>query len=146
MKSILLAPIGVQNALVTRQFFGVMLLFTCGFSVMLVIGALIFADRFELTAVQIGYVFTLIGVATAAVQAAIGPLAKLFAERSVPLVGLIFVGGGIAALPFVPSHMFLWIGLPALVIYAFGHAFVYPTLTALVAAETDETRQGTVLG
>ncbi|MEM8974951.1 MAG: MFS transporter, partial [Pseudomonadota bacterium] len=32
------------------------------------------------------------------------------------------------------------------VIYAFGHAFVYPTLTALVAAETDEARQGTVLG
>ena len=128
------------------RLFGIMFLFTLGFSVMPVIGALIFADRFELTAVQIGYVFTLIGVATAAVQAAIGPLAKLFAERSVPLVGLIFVGGGIAALPFVPSHMFLWIGLPALVIYAFGHAFVYPTLTALVAAETDETRQGTVLG
>ncbi|MEM8833633.1 MAG: MFS transporter [Pseudomonadota bacterium] len=129
-----------------RRLFGVMFLFTLGFSVMPVIGALIFADRFNLTAVQIGYVFTLVGVASAAVQAAIGPLAKFFGERSVLLVGLVFVGGGIAALPFVPSGLFLWIGLPALVIYAFGHAFVYPTLTALVAAETDEARQGTVLG
>ena len=106
-----------------RRLFAVMFLFTLGFSVMPVIGALIFTDRFGLTAVQIGYVFTLIGVATAAVQAAIGPLAKAFGERSVLLVGL-----------------------PALVIYAFGHAFVYPTLTALVAAETDGARQGTVLG
>ena len=114
-----------------RRLFSVMFLFTLGFSVMPVIGALIFADRFGLTAVQIGYVFTLIGVATAAVQAAIGPLAKAL---------------GIASLPFVPVDLFLWIGLPALVIYAFGHAFVYPTLTALVAAETDEARQGTVLG
>ncbi|MEO0525233.1 MAG: MFS transporter [Pseudomonadota bacterium] len=129
-----------------RRLFGVMFLFTLGFSVMPVIGALIFADRFGLTAVQIGYVFTLIGVATAAVQAAIGPLAKLLGERSVLLVGLVFVGGGIASLPFVPVELFLWLGLPALVIYAFGHAFVYPTLTALVAAETDEARQGTVLG
>ncbi|MEM1363717.1 MAG: MFS transporter [Pseudomonadota bacterium] len=129
-----------------RRLFAVMFLFTLGFSVMPVIGALIFADRFGLTAVQIGYVFTLIGVATAGVQAAIGPLAKQFGERSVLLVGLVFVGAGIASLPFVPVEMFLWLGLPALVIYAFGHAFVYPTLTALVAAETDETRQGTVLG
>ena len=129
-----------------RRLFAVMFLFTLGFSVMPVIGALIFADRFGLTAVHIGYVFTLIGVATAAVQAAIGPLAKAFGERSVLLVGLAFVGAGIAGLPFVPVQMFLWVGLPALVIYAFGHAFVYPTLTALVAAETDEARQGTVLG
>ncbi|MEM6899193.1 MAG: MFS transporter [Pseudomonadota bacterium] len=129
-----------------RRLFSVMFLFTLGFSVMPVIGALIFADRFGLTAVQIGYVFTLIGVATATVQAAIGPLAKAFGERSVLLVGLVFVGAGIATLPFVPVQMFLWVGLPALVIYAFGHAFVYPTLTALVAAETDEARQGTVLG
>lgn len=129
-----------------RRLFGVMFLFTLGFSVMPVIGALIFADRFGLTAVQIAYVFTLIGVATAAVQAAIGPLAKLFGERSVLLVGLVFVGAGIASLPFVPVELFLWLGLPALVVYAFGHAFVYPTLTALVAAETDEARQGTVLG
>ncbi|MEM0898887.1 MAG: MFS transporter [Pseudomonadota bacterium] len=129
-----------------RRLFGVMFLFTLGFSVMPVIGALIFADRFNLTPVQIGYVFTVIGVATAAVQAAIGPLAKLFGERSVLLVGLVFVGVGIAVLPFVPTGLFLWVGLPALVIYAFGHAFVYPTLTALVAAETDEARQGTVLG
>ncbi|MEM6409821.1 MAG: MFS transporter [Pseudomonadota bacterium] len=129
-----------------RRLLAVMFLFTLGFSVMPVIGALIFADRFGLTAVQIGYVFTLIGVATATVQAAIGPLAKAFGERRVLLVGLVFVGAGIAALPFVPVQMFLWVGLPALVIYAFGHAFVYPTLTALVAAETDEARQGTVLG
>ncbi|MEM9477793.1 MAG: MFS transporter [Pseudomonadota bacterium] len=129
-----------------RRLFAVMFLFTLGFSVMPVIGALIFADRFGLTAVQIGYVFTLIGVASAAVQAAIGPLARAFGERSVLVVGLVFVGAGIAALPFVPVEMFLWIGLPALVVYAFGHAFVYPTLTALVAAETDEARQGTVLG
>ena len=129
-----------------RRLFSVMFLFTLGFSVMPVIGALIFADRFGLTAVHIGYVFTLIGVATAAVQAAIGPLAKALGERSVLLFGLVFVGVGIASLPFVPVDLFLWIGLPALVIYAFGHAFVYPTLTALVAAETDEARQGTVLG
>jgi len=129
-----------------RRLFAVMFLFTLGFSVMPVIGALIFADRFGLTAVQIGYVFTLIGVATAAVQAAIGPLAKRFGERSVLLIGLIFVGFGIGSLPFVPVEMFLWLGLPALVIYAFGHAFVYPTLTALVAAETDDARQGMVLG
>ncbi|MEO0496030.1 MAG: MFS transporter [Pseudomonadota bacterium] len=129
-----------------RRLFGVMFLFTLGFSVMPVIGALIFADRFGLTAVQIGYVFTLIGVATAIVQMAIGPLVKLFGERSVLLVGLVFVGSGIASQPFVPAEMFLWFGLPALVIYAFGHAFVYPTLTALVAAETDESQQGTVLG
>lgn len=129
-----------------RRLFAVMFLFTLGFSVMPVIGALIFADRFGLTAVQIGYVFTLIGVATAAVQAAIGPLAKVFGERNVLLIGLVFVGGGIASLPFVPINLFLWIGLPALVFYAFGHAFVYPTLTALVAAETSEARQGAVLG
>ncbi|MEL6170704.1 MAG: MFS transporter [Pseudomonadota bacterium] len=129
-----------------RRLFAVMFLFTLGFSVMPVIGALIFADRFGLTAVQIGYVFTLIGVATAAVQAAIGPLAKAFGERSLLLVGLVFVGAGIASLPFVPIELFSWLGLPALVVYAFGHAFVYPTLTALVATEADEARQGTVLG
>lgn len=129
-----------------RRLFAVMFLFTVGFSVMPVIGALIFADRFGLSAVEIGYVFTLIGVATAAIQALIGPLAKAFGEKAVLLVGLIFVGGGIGALPFVPVDLFLWIGLPALVIYAFGHAFVYPTLTALVAAETDENSQGAVLG
>ena len=136
----------LREAPAVRRLFAVMFLFTLGFSVMPVIGALIFADRFGLTAVQIGYVFTLIGVATAGVQAAIGPLAKQFGERSVLLVGLIFVGAGIASLPFVPVEMFLWLGLPALVIYAFGHAFVHPTLTALVAAETDDARQGTVLG
>ena len=129
-----------------RRLFAVMFLFTLGFSVMPVIGALIFTDRFGLTAVQIGYVFTLIGVATAGVQAAIGPLAKQFGERSVLLVGLVFVGAGIASLPFVPVEMFLWLGLPALVVYAFGHAFVHPTLTALVAAETEEAQQGAVLG
>jgi len=117
-----------------------------GYAIMPVVGALLWADRFGLTAVQIGYVFTLIGVATAAVQAAIGPLARIFGERAVLLAGLVLFGVGIGALPLVPTGLFAILQLPLLVAYAIGHAFVFPTLTALVTAETPTGSEGAVLG
>lgn len=129
-----------------RRLFAVMFLFTMGYAIMPVVGALLWADRFGLSAVQIGYVFTMIGVATAAVQAVIGPLARVFSERAVLLFGLALVGAGIGALPLVPTILFTVLQLPLLVAYAIGHAFVFPTLTALVTADTPRGREGAVLG
>ncbi|MEM6484124.1 MAG: MFS transporter [Pseudomonadota bacterium] len=129
-----------------RRLYAIMFLFTAAYSVMPVVGVLIFAQRFSLSATEIGYVFALIGIITAVGQALIGPLTDRFGEKPVLATGLLAIGTGIGALPYIPAPWFIGIGLISLAVYALGHAFAHPNLTALAAAEVGPSAQGAVLG
>lgn len=106
--------------------------------------ALFGARRFGYGMVEMGLLFTWIGVLAALTQ---GYLVR----RVVPRAGegrLLIAGLGITAaglLLMAPAHD-LWLLMAALALVAVGSGFVFATTSALISLSAGEAEQGTVLG
>jgi MFS transporter, DHA1 family, tetracycline resistance protein len=92
---------------------------------------------------HIGYFITFCGVVTALVQGVIGRLVKMFGERRLIGVSLVFAGIGLAILPFVKSLPGILFGLAVL---ALGSGINRPPTLGLISILTPPNEQGATLG
>ena len=100
--------------------------------------------RFDYGAVEIGALFTFIGVMAAVAQGLlVGRLAERFGEVRVMIAGL---AGTAVGLLLVAVSESLWVLLPGLAVLAVGSGLVFAATTALISLTAGEGEQGTVLG
>lgn len=117
---------------------------TFGFVAMEATFALLGERRFAFGLVEIGLVFTFIGVVAAVAQGGlVRPLVRRVGEWPTLRAGLVMTAVALALLAVVED---LWALFPALVLLAVGSGLVFPTVTALVSKRTPEGDQGGVLG
>jgi DHA1 family tetracycline resistance protein-like MFS transporter len=122
----------------------VTLVSTAAFSGMEAIFGLWTSARFGWGPREVGLCFAVIGVIAAVGQGLVtGRLARRFGEPRVLTVGLILIGGAMAATPFAPTGA----AVPLLVgLTAFGQSLVFPCIAALISRATAPDRQGAMLG
>jgi MFS transporter, DHA1 family, tetracycline resistance protein len=100
--------------------------------------------RFDYGAVEIGALFTFIGVMAAVSQGLlVGRLVDRFGEGRVMIAGLV---GTAAGLLLVAVSESLWVLLPGLAVLAVGSGLVFSTTTALISLRAGDSEQGSVLG
>lgn len=100
--------------------------------------------RFDYGAVEIGVLFTFIGVMAALAQGLlVGRLVDRFGEVRVMISGL---AGTAAGLLLVGVSESLWLLLPGLAVLAVSSGLVFSTTTALISLAAHESEQGSVLG
>lgn len=100
--------------------------------------------RFDYGAVEIGILFTFIGVMAAVAQGLlVGRLVDRLGEGRVMIGGLVATSAGLLLVAVAEG---LWILLPGLAVLAVGSGLVFATTTALISLSSGEAEQGTVLG
>jgi MFS transporter, DHA1 family, tetracycline resistance protein len=100
--------------------------------------------RFDYGTVEIGLLFTFIGVMAAASQGLlVGRLVERAGEARVMIGGLAGTAAGLLMLALSES---LWVLLPALAVLAVASGLVFSTTTALISLSAGESEQGSVLG
>jgi multidrug resistance protein len=100
--------------------------------------------RFDYGAVEIGALFTFIGVMAAVAQGLlVGRLAERFGEGRVMIAGLAATAAGLVLVAVSES---LWVLLPGLAVLAVGSGLVFAATTALISLAAGEGEQGAVLG
>ena len=100
--------------------------------------------RFDYGPVEIGALFTFIGVMAAVSQGLlVGRLVDRFGEGRVMIAGLV---GTAAGLLLVAVSESLWVLLPGLAVLAVGSGLVFSTTTALISLTAGDSEQGSVLG
>jgi len=106
--------------------------------------ALLGADRFSLTARDLGGVFTLLGVVIVIVQGGlVGRLAKKLGELKLVVIGVLVMALGLV---LVPTTHELAISVLGLAVLAFGQALATPSLSTLLSRRATAAEQGSVLG
>lgn len=97
-----------------------------------------------LKAQDVGRLFGLVGVVSMVVQGGlIGRIVKRFGERPLVPAGLLMVGVGTLALPFVPMGAAM---AATFALMATGQSLVNPSLTALISKAVGPSEQGRTLG
>jgi len=119
-------------------------LVTMGFVGMETTYALLGAKRFAMTPVDLGYVFTFIGVVVVIVQGGlIGRLTKAFGEQRLAIFGALIMALGLICVPFAMT----WgLSVAALGVLSVGQACSSPTLSTLLSKCTGRDEQGGILG
>jgi MFS family permease len=93
---------------------------------------------------QIGYVFTYVGLLSAAMQGGlIGPLSRRFGEEWLLLSGLALIALGLLVLPFAGTLPPLLVAVSAL---AIGMGAMQPSLNSLISRRAGAEEQGEVMG
>jgi MFS family permease len=93
---------------------------------------------------QIGYVFTYVGLLSAAMQGGlIGPLSRRFGEERLLLSGLALIALGLLVLPFAGTLPPLLVAVSAL---AIGMGAMQPSLNSLISRRAGAEEQGEVMG
>jgi predicted MFS family arabinose efflux permease len=106
--------------------------------------ALLGADKFQLDAAGLGYVFTFVGIVMALVQGGlVGRLSKKHGELKPALVGAIIFAAALAGLPYMPG---LGSEIVLMGAVAFGWGLANPTVNTLVSRAAAADEQGGVLG
>ena len=119
-------------------------LVTMGFVGMETTYALLGAKRFAMTPMDLGYVFTFIGVVVVIVQGGlIGRLTKVFGEQRLAVAGALIMALGLICVPFAMT----WgLSVAALGVLSVGQACSSPTLSTLLSKCAGHDEQGGVLG
>ncbi len=100
--------------------------------------------RFDYGAVEIGALFTFIGVMAAVSQGLlVGRVVDRFGEGRVMIAGLAATSAGLL---MVAASGSLWLLLPGLAVLAVGSGLVFATTTALISLSAGDDEQGSVLG
>jgi MFS transporter, DHA1 family, tetracycline resistance protein len=131
---------------IVRELFTLNFVFTLAFSMMYVTVAVLWKDFYGFTELQIGYVFSYIGITSAVVQGLlVGPMNRRFGERKLLYMGLVFGALGLMTLPFVPPDQF-WIELVALTFIALANGCITPSILGLLSNSIGPREQGSMLG
>jgi len=100
-------------------------------------------EKFHMSTLEIGLLFTVLGGVIAFTQALLLPMILKFAtRRAAVVVGLLIMSLGFGSMPFLPGMELVYVSMG---IAAFGAALSRPLLSALVSEETHE-EQGATMG
>lgn len=106
--------------------------------------ALFGEHRFDYDAVQMGLLFTYIGVLAAVGQGVlVGRLVRRWGEGRVLVAGLVGTAAGLAVTAIAHD---LWVLLVGLLLLSIASGLVFATTTALISLAAHEREQGVVLG
>ncbi len=113
--------------------------------------ALFLAERFGVTEKTIGYYFAYIGVLSVVTRALIlGPAVDRYGEARLSRRGLVLLGVGLGALPFMyPAHNHFLTYAPlalAVALIPLGTAFTFPCVTALLSRVVSSSERGLYMG
>jgi DHA1 family tetracycline resistance protein-like MFS transporter len=115
-----------------------------GFAIMTTNYALFTNKRFGYNQAQNGYVFFLLGFLGILIQGGLlRPLLKRTTEKSLAVLGVIFLIAGMAYLPLVTSFGTL---ILASALVGIGNSFVTPTINGLASRSAERSWQGRVIG
>lgn len=127
-----------------RSILGATFLTTFAFVGMETTLAFLTRDRFGFGAFELGLLLTYVGVVMIIVQGGlIGPLSKRLGVRRLAVIGGLFMGLALVALPLAPS---LTLALVAMGLLAAGQGLSTPSLSSLNSQIAEPEEQGTVLG
>ncbi len=135
-----------------RPIFLLFFMFIMAFSMMQVSSTVLWEKVYKLEAVEIGYIFSYIGICSALIQGIfIKKFKKWFGERRMLLLGTILMAIGISGIPFAPVGKefiiaFYAIQLLLLLIIATANGLIMPASSSLVSSYSDAREQGKVLG
>lgn len=114
------------------------------FSAMTSVLALYLERSFEITAREMGFLFTLSGGTTVVVRGLLlGTLVKRFGEAATVRFGIVALGGALIMLPLLPGATWALVIAPT---YALGAGTLFPALASLVSQTTDADSQGSIIG
>lgn len=101
-------------------------------------------EKFNLSVISIGMLFTVMGLISAMTQIfLLTKITSFLGERSTALIGLAMMALGFVSMPFLPSQIiFLYI---AIAVAGLGSALSRPVITALISKETPD-EQGKTMG
>lgn len=100
-------------------------------------------EKFHMTTLEIGLLFTVLGGVIAVTQAFLLPIAlRLVTKRIAVVAGLSIMSLGFGSMPFMPGTELVYVSMG---IAAFGAALARPLLSALVSEETRDA-QGATMG
>ena len=138
---------GVREALahpVLWRVISVSLIAVAGFAGMEASFGLWAEARFDWGPREIGLCFLVIGVTAAVAQGFLaGRLARRFGETSTLIVGLVLIGLGFAAQPFVTA----WpMAVAGMVTVALGQSLTFPNIGAVISHASPPEQQGEMLG
>jgi MFS family permease len=106
--------------------------------------ALYLARRFDVTAQNIGWLFTYIGVLSVVTRALLlGRLVDHYGEPRLSRIGITLLALGLATLPFAPNIPILAISVGLLPL---GTAFTFPCVTALLSRVIPNHERGLYMG
>lgn len=121
--------------------------FIAAFSMMQITSSLLWKDKYNLDAGEIGLVFAFIGFTVVIIQGTlIGPLTRWFGEKKLFILGNLLMAIGLFGMPYVPVDLFIPWEYISLLFISFGNAFFTPTLTSLLSKSAGKKEQGTVMG
>jgi MFS family permease len=101
-------------------------------------------DLFQMGPRDIGMVFFVLGIISAAMQGgAIGPLTKRFGEKRVALSAAVFFAAGLGILAIAEVDWQVWAGL---VPFGIGVGLFNPVVSSLVSRTASANERGAVMG
>jgi len=129
-----------------RLAFFVLIYFVIVFSMANIYGtfALLAYKVYDFSDMQIGYLFTIIGIVSAVVQGGLlRQVSKYVKDEKLVLIGIFFMMIGLGGLPYGVNFL----GVALIVgLLAIGSGTLQPTLLGLVSKEAHADNQGTILG
>jgi MFS family permease len=130
-----------------RDLFLTSFIYITAFSMMQITVALLWEQHYGLNEAHIGYMFAFIGLASAIVQGTmVGWLARTFGEPRLMVIGSVFMGLGLLAIPFVPVAYFVPLAFIPILMLAFANGCMMPSITSLISRNATDKEQGQVLG
>ena len=127
-----------------RVLLGVYFLTIGSFAAMTSVLALYLERVFEMTASDMGLVFTAAGGVTVVVRGLlVGRVVRRIGEARTVRFGALILGVGIAGVLALPGRWWLGAVIP---LWAIGTGILFPSLASLISQATDARSQGSVLG
>jgi MFS transporter, DHA1 family, tetracycline resistance protein len=130
-----------------REILFLWIIYIMAFTMMQTVSALLWKEHYGLDEKHIGFVFAIIGIASAIAQGGlVGILTKKLGRNRILLLGCVLMFIGLGIIPFVPKDWFwtgtiLWISCTAI-----GGGCLTPSLQSLVSLISPPNEQGRMLG
>ncbi len=106
--------------------------------------ALFLADKFGVTADRIWVIFTFMGTISVITRAGfLGRAVDRWGEVKLSRVGLLMLAAGLAAFPFMPTYVTLYL---AVTLIPLGTAFTFPCVTSLLSRVISRNERGLYMG
>jgi MFS transporter, DHA1 family, tetracycline resistance protein len=130
-----------------REILTLWIIYIMAFTMMQTVSALLWKEHYGLDEKHIGFVFAIIGIASAVAQGGlVGILSKRLGTNKILLLGCILMFIGLGIIPLVPKDYF-WSGTILWICFtAIGGGCLTPSLQSLVSLISPPNEQGRMLG